>query len=351
MKNPALLSLILITFLSAPARARDKTDIVWLANGDRITGEIKQLEHGKLRVGTDSLGQVLVEWDDISRIESDYQFQFERTDGTRVTGTIEKTPNQQEITLVDDAQTVSFAHENVVRISQIEDTFWNRLKGSLTFGYSFTKASDVAQGNLGFRATHRTEKRSFTMDGSTIITSDQADDNTQRSNLSVSTTRFRKNRWFNSYLLGFESNDELGLNLRSSLGAGAGRYLIQSNTSELSLIGGLLGTSENLKPVDDLPGTTAGKSSQESVEGMLGMDYSRYIFDDPTVDLSVRLYAFPSITQSGRTRAQFDINLRWELISDLFWDLNYYNTFDSDPPSGSESTNDFGIVTSIGYSF
>ena len=351
MKKPVSLSLVLIVLLSAPALARDKTDIVWLTNGDRITGEIRQLEHGKLQVDTDSLGQVNVEWDDVSRIASDYQFQFERTDGTRITGTVQKAPDQHEITLVDDEQTVSFAHENVIRISQIEDTFWDRLKGSLTFGYSFTKASDVAQGNLGFRATHRTEERSFTVDGSTIITSDQVDENTQRSNLSLSTTRFRSNRWFNSYLLGFESNDELGLNLRSSLGAGAGRYLIQTNTSELSLIGGLLGTSENLKPVDEGAGTTAGKSSQESLEGMLGVDYSRYIFDDPTVDLSVRLYAFPSITQSDRTRAQFDINLRWELINDLFWDLNYYNTFDSDPPSGSESTNDYGIVTSIGYSF
>jgi len=336
--------------------ARDKTDIIWMSNGDRVTGEIVQLEHGKLRVQTDSLGQILIEWDDVSRIESEYHFQFERTDGTRITGIIQKTPDQHEITLVDDEQAVSFAHENVVRISQIEDTFWDRLKGSLTFGYSFTKASDVAQGNLGFRATHRTEKRSFTVDGSTIVTSDQEDESTQRSNLNLSTTRFRGDRWFNSYLLGFESNDELGLNLRSSLGAGMGRYLIQTNTSELALIGGLLGTSENLAPVPpeagipENPEITEPVSSQESLEGMLGVDYSRYIFDDPSVDLSVRLYAFPSITQSGRTRAQLDINLRWELINDLFWDLTYYNTFDSEPPSGSESTNDYGVVTSVGYS-
>jgi len=352
MKRIIFLTLTLAAFSSNPALARDKTDVVWLTNGDRITGEIKQLEHGKLRVGTDSMGQILVEWDDISRIESEHQFQFERTDGTRITGTIEKTPEQHEITLVDDEQTVSFTHENVVRISQIEDAFWDRLKGSLTFGYSFTKASDVAQGNLGFRATHRTEVRSFTLDGSTIITSDQANEDTQRSNLSLSTTRFRSNRWFNSYSLGFESNDELGLDLRSSVGAGVGRYLIQTNTSELSLIGGLLGTSENLGAVPDTGlGDAEVKSSQESLEGMLGVDYSRYIFDDPTVDLSTKLYVFPSITDSGRTRAQFDLNLRWELISDLFWDLTYYNTFDSAPPSGSTSTNDYGVVTSVGYSF
>jgi len=351
MKTGAWLAVVLAFLLCSNASAREKTDIVWMSNGDRVTGEVVRLQHGKLELHTDSIGDVWVEWNDISRIESEHHFQFERTDGTRITGTIEKSSDQERLTVIGEFETISFTHENVVRISQIEDTFWEGLQGSLTMGYSFTKASDVAQGNLGFRATHRNEIRSWTIDGSTIITSDQADENTQRSNLSLSTTRFRNNRWFNSYLMGFESNDELRLNLRTSIGAGLGRYLIQTNTSELSLMGGLLGTAENLNPEDDGDPMTRSTSSQESVEGMFGVDYSRYIFDDPSVDLSVSLFAFPSITQSGRTRAQFDVNLRWELIHDLFWDLTYYNTFDSDPPSGSTSTNDYGIVTSVGYSF
>lgn len=212
----------------------------------------------------------------------------------------------------------------------------------MTFGYSFTKASDVAHGNLGFRATHRTEIRSFSLDGSTIITSDQDNESTQRSDLKFDMTRFRKNRWFNSYLAGFESNDELGLNLRTSVGVGLGRYLIQTNTSEFGLMGGLVATTETLE---------GDASSQENIEGLLAMDYSRYIYDDPTLDLSARLSVFPSITESGRMRTQFDINLHWEMIADLFWDLSYYNTYDSDPPSGSETTSDYGVVTSIGWSF
>ena len=122
---------------------------------------------------------------------------------------------------------------NVVRIAQIEDNFWDRLLGSLSFGYSFTKASNVAQGNLGFRAIHRTEKRSFSLEGSTIITSDQENEGTQRSDLGFTMTRFRPNRWFNTYLIGFESNDELGLDLRSSIGAGFGRYSIQTGPGRL----------------------------------------------------------------------------------------------------------------------
>jgi len=353
MKSSIFLILITASIVSSPALARDKTDVVWLINGDRITGEISQLEHGKLRLGTDSIGDISIEWDDIERIQSDYEFQFERTDGKRITGTIAPTPDQKTITLKSGETSIDFAHENVVRISQIEDSFWERLNGSLSFGYSFTKASDVAQGNLGFRASHRTEIRSWTLNGSTIITNDQAGEGTQRSDLGLNMTRYRNNRWFNSYILGFESNDELGLDMRSSVGASLGRFLIQTNTSELAVLGGLIGTAENLSPELD-PDTgdiIFDQPSQENIEGMLGVDYSRYVFDDPTVDLSTRLTVYPSITDSGRTRAQFDVNLRWEMIKDLYWDLSYYNTYDSAPPSGSLSTNDYGVVTSIGWSF
>ena len=351
IKTLGLVSLLLFLFAASPASAREKTDIVWLKNGDRITGEVKQLVHGILRVNTDSMAEVRIEWEDVARVESDFEFQFERTDGTRITGMIATDSKEDAITVTNEDKSATFAPENVVRISQIEDTFWDRLKGSFTFGYSYTKASDIAQGNLGFRATHRTEIRSFSLDGSTIITGNEEDQNTQRSTLRFEATRFRKNRWFSSYLFGLESNDELGLNLRSSVGAGLGRYLIQSNTSELALLGGAVGTVEDLNPVDDSAGTFSGESSKKNLEGLLGIQYDRYIFDDPTVDISSRLTVFPSITESGRLRAQFDINLRWELISDLFWDLNFYNTYDSDPAAGSQSTNDYGVVTSLGWSF
>jgi hypothetical protein len=348
MKKTIVLSLILVLIVATPAFAREKTDVILLTNGDRVTGEIKQLEHGILRLSTDSLGEVRIEWDDIIQIESDFAFQFERSDGTRVTGIIRKTAEQKSITLESQDQSLAFAHQKIVRIAQIEDSFWQRLQGSMSFGYSFTKASNVAQGNLGFRASHRTEKRSLSLEGSTIITSDQENEGTQRTNLSFIMTGFRPNRWFNTYLIGFESNDELGLDLRSSIGAGFGRYLVQTNISELALMGGLLGTAESLQQD---PFVEKDPSSQESLEGMFGLEYSRYVYDHPAVDLSARLSAFPSITESGRTRAQLDFSLRWEVITDLFWDMSYYNTYDSDPPSSSKSTSDHGIVTSIGYSF
>jgi hypothetical protein len=351
LKKTVLFVTILVAMPGADALARDKTDLVYMSNGDRITGEIKQLGRGILQVKTDAMGTLQIEWEEVQNIESAYVFQFERTDGTRVTGKIAPATEERSITLQAGLGKITFAHERLVRIAPIEKTFWDRLDGSFSFGYSFTKASDVAQTNFGLRVSHRSEEQAFTLNGSTIITQDQADVQTDRTEVLLGITQFRTNRWFNGYLLGFEANDKLGLDLRTSLGAGIGRYLVQTNENEFSLIGGLNGTIEDLDEVHDGSRVTQNKVREESLEALLGAQYQRYIFDEPVMDLSIRYFLFPSLTDSGRVRSQLNINLRWELVKDLFWDLNYYNTYDSQPPSGSRSTSDYGVVTSLGYSF
>ena len=60
-----LVAALIAIVLSGTCWARDKTDVIFMTNGDRLTGEIKQLEHGKLLLSTEAMGQVLIEWDDI----------------------------------------------------------------------------------------------------------------------------------------------------------------------------------------------------------------------------------------------------------------------------------------------
>ena len=341
MKSLILLSLS--TFLlCGNVCAREKTDIIMLVNGDRITGEIRQLQHNRLSVKTDSMGEVSIEWDKIENIESKYEFQFDAADGRRFSGKIEVSPEQKAITLRNEQETLTLQYADVVRIAQAEEKFLDRLKGSFSLGYNFTKASKVAQGNLAFQLSHQTEKRAISLSGSTIVTDDQSNEKTERTDLRAQMNRYIGKRWFAAYLLGFEKNDELGLKLRSSVGVGLGRYLIQNNVSEFAVLGGLLASRASL---------ANDHGSEDSLEGLLGTQYSRYIFDDPTVDINVRLTFFPGITEPGHNRSQLDIDLRWEVFKDLFWQLSYYNTYDSAPQSGSITTGDYGVVTSLGWSF
>jgi len=140
----------------------------------------------------------------------------------------------------------------------------------------------------------------------------------------------------------FDRNDELGLNLRTSLSAGGGRILMQSNHSRLVLKGGLKATREN--NVDE----AADLDSVESY-GIVSWDWFR--FDSPELDWSTTLEIIPSLTESGRVRGQFDTTLKWEIFEDLFWQLQFYDSYDNKPQSVDASDNDFGITTSLSYDF
>ena len=77
---------LLIGLLAAPALAADKTDIVVLINGDRITGEIKEMTYGQLKVKTEDIGTLYIEWEKIASITTNQELQVEMADGRRFFG-------------------------------------------------------------------------------------------------------------------------------------------------------------------------------------------------------------------------------------------------------------------------
>ena len=63
------------------------------------------------------------------------------------------------------------------------------------------------------------------------------------------------------------------------------------------------------------------------------------------------LQYFPSLSNFGRQRLQFDTSVRRELWKDVFLAVNVFDSFDSDPPSTDADKNDVGVVLSFGVSY
>jgi hypothetical protein len=49
-------------------------------------------------------------------------------------------------------------------------------------------------------------------------------------------------------------------------------------------------------------------------------------------------------------RGEGSLRLRRELVSDLFFEVSVYDSYDNRPSEGSEK-NDWGLSTSLGYTF
>ena len=333
---------LVFLLVASQSLARDKSDMVTLVNGNQINGEIKSLEHGLLSLSTDSMGTVRIEWDDITIAESRYYFEMELSDGTRYYGSIKAGDEPGQMILARGVDSQPLQLDRVIRVTPIENSFIERLSGSLSLGLNVTKAADVSdQFNIAASATHRTKERAWNARISAIATESE-NSVSERADLSVSMTRFRTNRWFNTYNVALESSDELALDLRTSIGAGIGRYLVQTNTIEFDVLAGLSASQELLQDESD---------SLESLEGMLVVGFSRYLYDHPKIDIDLSLKVFPSLTEKGRVRGQFDARIRRELVEDLFLDLTVFANYDNQPQAEEGATTDHGIVTSLGWSF
>jgi hypothetical protein len=336
--------LILWSIAAAPAAlARDKTDVIVLLNGDRITGEIKQLEYGLLQLSTDNMGTISIEWSAIGSIDSDFTFDVERTGGGRYSGAIATSEDSQYLVVRSGETEESVPLVAVTRVNELETRFWQRVSGNFSVGYNYTKSSGIETGNFNLSSQYQGPRVKSTLDVSIAETSSPDTEPTARQQFS-STVQFLSERpAFWMLLNSVESNDELGIDRRLQSGGAIARYFRQQQDSEVLLLSGVVANKEFTTGVDE---------ETSNLEGVLGAQWRIFRFDDPEVSLTATAYLYPSITDSGRHRGNLDVSLKREIIKDLFFELSLYESYDSDPPSdGGTTTTDYGIVTSLGYKF
>src|SRR5574341_675910 len=97
----------LFILLCTPLALAQKTDIVVLRNGDRITGEVKSLRNAKLQFKTDDAGTLYIEWNKILALTAKAYFEVEVEDGSVYFGSLEPGDLRSEIDVVSDTARAS----------------------------------------------------------------------------------------------------------------------------------------------------------------------------------------------------------------------------------------------------
>jgi hypothetical protein len=328
--------------LSAPAAAQGRNDVVTLANGDRITGEVIRLERGRLEFKTDDAGTLYLEWDKLVGLVGPNRIvEVVTADGLRFVGGLGPAAGRA-IAVVNAQETTSLPMADVTIITPVGRSFWRQLDGSIDAGFNYTQSSGVAQLNLNSDTVYRRPAFQGRVTASVTLTQKEEDSSRDdRGSLEISYLRYPWQRWFVTAASRFETNESLGLTLRSQLGMAAGPRLVNSNRGQLSVGAGLAFNDE--RGVDVEP--------TQNLEGLLMFRASFYTYDRPSTNLDTSLQYYPSLSHLGRQRVQFDTGVKREFWKDLFVAFNVYETFDSRPPNPDADENDFGVVASISWSY
>jgi hypothetical protein len=314
---------------------------VTLANGDRITGEVVQLDRGRLEFSTDDAGTLFLEWDKLASVVTKRLLEVVLGNGTRLIGSLGAAPARAVLVIGAEGST-PLLMADVTIIRQVGRSFWSNLDGSFDAGFSYTRSSAIAQLNVNSDTLYRQPAARTRLTAS--LTQTDKNDGTgrdDRATVDLSYLRYPWQRWFIGGAGRFETNESLGLELRSQIAGIVGPRLINSNRAQLSLGAGLAVNEERGVDVE----------TTRNLEALFAFRTSFYTYDRPKTNLDIGLQYYPSLSNTGRQRLQADVAVKREFFKDLFLAVNFFNTFDSRPPNPAADSNDIGVVLSIGWSY
>ena len=343
-RNLVILVLMLVCVSSTYAKSDD--DVVVLKNGDRITGDIKGLQRGELRIKADYMAEaVRLDWARVERIESKSTFIISLVDGKLFTSALRLMPSNSDDSpnfIIGPSQNAVRVHQlEVIRIVPVDPGFWKRLEGSIDFGFSFTSGNDQYQTGLSATATYRTGKHSFTASIDSAFSGQREGTSITRKEFTFDYRKQLTPRYYVGGIFDLLQSDQQSLNLRTSIGGLIGRNLRQTESSRWSVFGGVVGTREKYSSL-------LGKPESTNADALAGVDVN--IFHFKATDIRTRFSLFPSLTTPGRMRMQTTSDLQIKIVKDLYWGFHFYENFDSKPPVRADK-NDLSVSSSLGWKF
>jgi hypothetical protein len=331
----------------SPAHA-ERTDVIVLDNGDHITGEVIQLASGQLKFKTNHAGTLYIDWTHIQSLTTVQRLHIELVDGQHLSGSApERASSDGSIRLLSGLPAeapipIEVRIADIVELGRIKGgpLWFDRLEGNVSLGYSYTSASGIQTADFSGVVSTRNLKRQWSASLDTETSRQSSGPSTQRDSLVMSFSAFLPNRYYRESMLQFERNEELGLDLRSLIAQTFGRYFVQRQGFEWRAGAGLAVSTE----------TGANGDKRQAVWLPVTSDLYIFRWDHPKTNVTANLQVLPSLNERGRLRSEASLKVRNELINDLFIEITFNDSYDN-RPAETARTNDWNIVTSLGYSF
>ena len=366
---------------SIEAWSHAKTDLITVVNGDQITGAVNAMTAGKLSVSTSYAGTVNIKWREIKQIESRYLYEIRVDDGERIYGRFITNTTENQLTLRVSGKDRQVDIDDIVEVRSIEEELADKLDLQL----SSTLTADPDNQTLVLYAAGTYDVRggrtNFTARVDDTRTTPKEGDPTSSnaSTLQISREFWRERGTAQSFRvlnLRYDTNDELNIDHRGSLGFGLGRYLINDLGHELAVSAGVQGTQEwrgscddqvtpkigqtnaiaMAQPDDDTDGEEETRKSLDrctDAELFFNVKWHLYSFQKRDMDIYVTGNTYPSLSDWGRVRGDLNLIINWELFNNFYWTVNARTEIDNagDREDDTYGNSDYTLTTGISWKY
>ncbi|HEY1304120.1 MAG TPA: DUF481 domain-containing protein [Vicinamibacterales bacterium] len=347
-RTRALSLLILLLGLPSTLRAQSP-DVVEVASGERIKGDIDRLDRGRLEFRTARsaagrprfAGTISIIWSEVVSLSSDKMLDVLLVSGQAYAGTISSPKPGTLVVQTATGPTMPIDFKDIVWIAPINGPFLARTTGSIDFGLEWVHAENARYYTLNAEADHQSSTHAYetTVEFESYLAARDDAERLTRNDGRVEVERRLANRWFLFGRFQGQQDKELELDARFVAGGGIGRRLVRTNRGHLSVKGGLDYDTERYSEVGEF---------DHSAEALAGLELD---FFEPGNSLEGTLEGntFFNLSRS-RFRAEWDASVRKEVLWDLYWAVNFFDSYDSDPPEDTPHRN-LGLSITLGWTF
>lgn len=335
MKNYII---VFVLFISTIISAQN--DTIRLKNNNVLFGELKSLSKGILVIETEySDKDFRIEYNKLVGLSIERKCIIILTNGRRRFGYI-KTNDEGIVEVTNEDGNVEHYNLNeLVGLTEVNDKFWSRFTGSIDIGFNFTKANSDTQINADGSLEY-TDEFWLSKGNISILNSDRDDaDKTERTDASLELIRILPRKWYLLADVSFLSNTEQALDSRISPSIGLGKFIVSTNKLYLGVT---LGYTYNIENYVD--------SSLDKTSSELFLSSGFNMFDYKDIDFKSDVTFYPSLSEKGRFRTDFNLTLKYDLPLDFYIKMGFTLNYDNQPAiDGNEF--DYIFTSGFGWEF
>jgi hypothetical protein len=315
-------------------------DTITLSNNDVLVGSIEKMDRSILTFSTSyDDSDFKIKWGEVISIKSEQQFIISVTDSERFTTNINSVSGKEKTVLLHDGEDNDreYRLEDIVFIEPIGKNFFARLTVDVDLGINVTKANNFRQLTTNVNASYLAYRWRGNGLYKTVLSRQDGSADINRMDAQLAGEYYLPHDWFLQAKAIFLANDEQLLKLRSTYQAGAGYYFLRNNSMYFSANAGMAYSRE--KFTNDNPIRT-------STEGYVALGFTKYAIGDLSVSSSAAVY--PSFSQGGRYRLDFNFDMKYDLPLDFYIRLGLSYNYDNKPVEGAADS-DYVFNTSFGW--
>lgn len=327
---------VLVWMMCVSAQA----DIVWLHNGDRVTGQVDSIDSSAVRVRTEWGGMVRIERDEVASVETERVLNIALPEGREQAARLQRDDDgQQQVVVEERVEPLDFEQIRKASVDRQPGVVEERWETRLTYGLNISSGNTDTESH-SLRANTLLRQQSFrhVANADVDVRKDDGTSTREAYRVGYQLDWFFRDDWFAFGSTEYFQDELRDVDYRIRLGGGLGFQFWETSLGALSIEGGI---SEVIEKV--------GGEKENNRAARWALDYNRYFFGR-------QLEAFHNhelLVLTDRDRGELvntSTGLRYALNAYLSGNIRVDLDYETDPAPGRKNT-DITYIIGVGFTW